>query len=204
MEPRLAPIEEPRGLMMRIGYAVSRRMLGKVMSPMKVAYARVPALLRISYSISKAMDEKLSIDAELRLLITAQASALNHCGFCLDMSQAMAVSRGVGLEKFQALPDYRTHPLFSERERAALDYVTETTRDRVVRDETFERLRSHFDEREIVEITFVNAAENFYNMFGVPLRLESDGLCAIALDRKGMPATAAASASPMAPGVHAR
>lgn len=186
MEPRLTPIEKPRGLMMKIGYAFSRRMLGKVMSPMKVAYARVPALMRISYGISKAMEGKLSLEPELRLLITAQVSALNHCGFCLDMSRAMAVTSDVGLEKFHALPEYASHPLFGERERAALDYVTETTRDRRVSDETFERLRSQFSERQIVEITFVNAAENFYNLFGVPLQLESDGLCAIALDRKGV------------------
>jgi len=185
MEPRLSPIEEPPGVMMKVAYAMSRKMLGKVMTPMKVAYARVPALTRLSMSMAKIMDGKLTIEPELRLLLTAQASALNGCGFCLDMSQAMAVQRGVGLEKFQALSEYGTHPLFSERERAALDYVTEATRRCEVSDETFERLRAHFDDQEIVEITFVNAAENFYNLFGGPLRIESDGLCAIALDRKG-------------------
>lgn len=185
MEPRLTPIEKPEGVKMKLAYMLSKRMLGKVMAPMKVAYARVPGLFKLSYSMSRVMEGGLSIEPELRLLITAQASSLNGCGFCLDMSQAMAVSSGVGLEKFQALPEYRTNPLFSEQERAALDYATEATRERHVTDATFERLRSHFDEREIVEITFVNAAENFYNLIGVPLNLESDGLCAIALDRSG-------------------
>ncbi len=184
-EPRLAPIEAPKGLMMKLAYAMSRRMLGKVMTPMKVAYARVPALSRLSYSMSRVMQRDLSLDPELRLLLTAQASALNGCGFCLDMAQAMAVDSGVGLEKLQRLAEYETDPIFDARERAALDYVSEATRRCQVSDDTFARLQRHFDDREIVEITFVNAAENFYNLFGGPLRIESDGLCAIALERKG-------------------
>jgi AhpD family alkylhydroperoxidase len=183
MEPRLAPIEVPKGLMMKIAYAMSRRMLGKVMMPMKVAYARVPALTRVSVGIARTMERKLTLDPDLRLLITAQTSALNGCGFCLDMSRAMAVQEGIGLEKFNALSDYATDPLFDARERAALDYAGQATRDRAVSDETFERLQAHFNEQEIVEITFVNAAENFYNLIGVPLGLESDGLCAIAQTR---------------------
>jgi len=193
MNPRLTPIEAPRGLFMRVAYAVSRRMLGKVMMPMKVAYARVPALTRLSYSLSTTMEKKLTLAPELRLLITAQTSALNGCGFCLDLKHAMAVQEGIGLDKLQALSQYRSSPLFSDAERAALDYTAEATQQRHVSDATFEELRAHFDEREIVEITFVNAAENFYNLIGVPLGIESDGLCAIALERKGAPIAATAN-----------
>ncbi len=185
MEPRLTPIEQPKGIFMKVAYALSRRMLGKVMTPMKVAYARVPPLTRLSLSIARIMDGKLSIDTELRLLLTAQVSSLNGCGFCLDMSHAMAVQEGIGLEKLSALDEYATHPAFTERERAALDYVSEATRTRRVTDATFERLRTHFDDAQIVEITFVNAAENYYNLFGGPLQIESDGLCAIQQKRQG-------------------
>ncbi len=38
----------------------------------------------------------------------------------------------------------------------------------------------HFSEREIVEITWVNALENYYNLLNLPLEIESDGFCAIA------------------------
>jgi alkylhydroperoxidase family enzyme len=102
------------------------------------------------------------------------------------MAEAMAVDSGVGLEKLQRLAEYPTDPIFDERERAALDYVSEATHRCQVADATFERLQRHFDDREIVEITFVNAAENFYNLFGGPLQIESDGLCAIALERRGL------------------
>ena len=44
---------------------------------------------------------------------------------------------------------------------------------------TFEALRRHFSEREIVEITWVNAVENYYNLINLPLGIESDGFCSL-------------------------
>jgi alkylhydroperoxidase family enzyme len=87
------------------------------------------------------------------------------------------------MDKFNALSEYRTSPLFSERERAAMAYVEEATRHKRVSDPTFEALRKHFNEREIVEITWLNAVENYYNLINLPLEIESDGFCAIAQAR---------------------
>ncbi len=56
--------------------------------------------------------------------------------------------------------EYQTSPLFSARERAALAYVKEATRHKHVSDATFEELRTHFNDREIVEITWQNAIKN--------------------------------------------
>jgi len=61
-----------------------------------------------------------------------------------------------------------------------------------VSETTFERLRSHFAEWEIVEITWLNAVHNYYNLITVPLEIESDDLCAIAQARSDNQARAAA------------
>jgi AhpD family alkylhydroperoxidase len=183
MTTRLTPVEKPRGIAMKLAYWMSRRSLGKVMTPLKVFYARAPYLARLAYSMTNAVEKKVGLDPELRLLVQAQASAHNGCGFCLDMKSALALQHGLGLEKFQELAGYRESPLFSDRERAALDYAGEVNRSRRVSDETFERLRKHFSEEEIVEITFVNAVENYYNLTAIPLGIESDGLCALAQER---------------------
>jgi len=181
---RLEPIEKPRGLTLRIAYAFCRRTLGKVITPMKVLYARVPAIARVSYSLAQTMERKLSLPTELRLLVEAQTSALNGCGFCLDMKHALAVQHHLGLEKFHALAEQGIEaPIFDERERAALAFVTAITRDRKVGDDLFARMRTHFSEAEIVELAFVNAVENFYNLMAKPFGIESDGLCALALGR---------------------
>jgi alkylhydroperoxidase family enzyme len=177
---RLEPIEKPKGLMMRIAFWMTRRQFGKVMTPMKVLYPRVPGMMKPSYEIVKFEMKGIRLEPELHYLVVTLASQINGCGFCMDLGRAVAISHRLGMEKFDALSEYRTSPLFSDRERAALVYVEEATRHKRVSDATFEALRKHFSEREIVEITWLNAVENYYNLINLSLEIESDGFCAIA------------------------
>jgi AhpD family alkylhydroperoxidase len=180
---RLEPVEKPGGLMLKIAYWASRRRLGKVMTPMKVVYARMPKILRLSWNIVQFEEKAIRLDPGLKYLVKTLAARVNGCTFCVDIAEAMAVQKHMSLEKFHALAEYRTSPLFSDRERAALAYVEEATRNKRVADTTFEALRKHFQEWEIVEITWLNALENYYNLINLPLGIESDGLCAIAQKR---------------------
>jgi alkylhydroperoxidase family enzyme len=93
------------------------------------------------------------------------------------------VRERLGVEKFLALDAWRDSPAFSESERAALAYCEEITRNRNVADATFAELAKHFDEKQIIELTWVNAIGNFFNLMAVPLGLESDGLAELALRR---------------------
>jgi hypothetical protein len=70
---RLSPIDEPTSLMMRAMYGYSQRTFGKVLMPMKVIYARVPALAALAQKIIKT-HEKLSIEPELRFLVKVKVS----------------------------------------------------------------------------------------------------------------------------------
>ncbi len=177
---RLKPIDKPKGLMMRIAYWMTRRQFGKVMTPMKVVIARMPEALRLTYEITKFELKGIQLEHGLHFMVGTLVSQINGCGFCVDFGRAMAIREHLGMEKFNALSVYRTSPLFSDRERAALAYVEEATRNKRVSDATFEDLRKYFSEREIVEITWVNALENYYNLLNLPLEIESDGFCAIA------------------------
>lgn len=183
---RLEPIERPRGLSLRLAYWGTRRGLGKVMTPLKVVNARVPESLAMTMSMSKFLTKGVTLDRKLRILLTDLVSQINDCSFCEDLDRAIALRENLGLEeKLEALKEYRTSPLFSERERAALAFVEEVTRSRTVSDETFANLRRHFSAREVVEITLVNAVQNFYNLTNRPLGIGSDGFCAIVAARGG-------------------
>lgn len=177
---RLAPIEHPSGIVARIAYWASRRQLGKVMTPMKVIYARVPKLFPLAYRQARIIEKGLSLDPELRFLVVNLVATLNGCAFCRDIGNAFAVYHGVSRAKGAAVTAHRTDAAFTEAERAALAYVEEATVQRRVDDATFERLRRHFDEKAIVEITWLAATENYYNLMAIPLGIEADGLCAIA------------------------
>ncbi len=183
---RLEPIERPRGLRLRLAYGGTRRWLGKVMTPLKVVNARVPESLAMTMSMTKFLTKGVTLDRKLRILLTDLVSQINDCSFCEDLDRAIALREHLGLEeKLQTLKDYRASPLFSERERAALAFVEEATRSRTVSDETFAQLRRHFSEREVVEITLVNAVQNFYNLTNRPLGIGSDGFCAMVTARGG-------------------
>ena len=69
--------------------------------------------------------------------------------------------QGVPHEKILALAQYRTNDLYSEAEAVALEYadcMTLSTHD--VSDELFARLRVHYSDDAIVELTAVIAWEN--------------------------------------------
>jgi alkylhydroperoxidase family enzyme len=85
----------------------------------------------------------------------------------------------------RALQEYRTSPVISDAERAALDYATELTKDKKVTIETFERLKQHFSEREICDIVWLVASEHLYNVTNIGLNIGSDGLCDLSAKRSG-------------------
>ncbi|USZ71423.1 carboxymuconolactone decarboxylase family protein [Natronosalvus halobius] len=179
MVTRLEPIEKPDGLKMRLIYWMMRRKFGKVMIPLKVVIARMPGSLGLIRKLQK-FHKRIPLDPELKLMVRTLISENNGCGYCLDLGESEANRENLGMGKFNALAEYQTSPLFSDRERAALAYAEELTRHKNVSDATFEELRKHFNDREIVEITWLNAMQNFTNLVTIPLEIESDGLCAIA------------------------
>ena len=181
---RLSAVENPKSLMVRFAYWMSRRKLGKVMTPLKTVYARMPKTILVEYGIMRVLENGLSIDRSLQFLVQHKVAAMNGCGFCIDIGRAMAVDYKLDLAKLEALDQYRSDSRFTERERAALAYVEEVTRHKRVSDDTFETLRRNFDETSIAEITWLCALENYFNLINLPLEIESDGLCAIAERRR--------------------
>jgi alkylhydroperoxidase family enzyme len=180
MDTYLAPVEQPRGLAIKMAYAMARRQFGKVPTPVKVVYARMPAAFGMFVGKIARLDKKLELPKETAMLIREQVAHINICEFCMDIGRAFVVKARMNEAKFDALPNYNASPLFSEAERAALDYVTELTRDRRVAPETFERLRKHYSERAICEIVWLVASEHFYNLTNLGLNIHSDMLCDIA------------------------
>ena len=79
-------------------------------------------------------------------------------------------------EKFEALAEYATSPLFTAEERLALEYadcITITGRE--VSEEMFARLRRLYDDDALVELTAIIAWENASSKFNRALRVPSQG-----------------------------
>ena len=84
---------------------------------------------------------------------------------------------GIPTEKILALNDYATSLLFTLAERTALEYADGMTlTERGVDDELFARLRTHFNDDQIVELTEIIAWENASARFNRALRVPSQQL----------------------------
>ena len=177
---RLTPIEKPPSLLGKALNLAIRRTLGRPITPSQVIYNRVPAAWRMSLAFQLFERFGAKLPQELMLLVTTHVAMLNGCAFCQDIKRAVAIRSKLGTKRFDALADWRSSVVFNERERAALAYVEEATRTKLVSDTTFAELAKRFDEREIAELTLLNAIENFYNLLNLPLEVEADGLEAIA------------------------
>jgi alkylhydroperoxidase family enzyme len=70
--------------------------------------------------------------------------------------------------------------LFSAGEKAAIAYAEAiTATGQKVDDALFARVREHFSEPEIVELTAAAALENFRSKFNTALGIEAQGFCVL-------------------------
>lgn len=83
---------------------------------------------------------------------------------------------GVSTEKIDALEDYAKSGHYTEAEQVALEYadaITDTRRD--VDDALFARLKRHYDDDTIAEMTMIIAWENSSSRFNRAFRIPSQG-----------------------------
>ena len=86
---------------------------------------------------------------------------------------------GAGAAKVEAaLGDYKKNPVFSLRERLALELAERMTyTNKRVTDKFFNRLRKHFTDEELVELAAVIALENFRSKFNPVFGIEANNFC---------------------------
>jgi alkylhydroperoxidase family enzyme len=96
----------------------------------------------------------------------------------VDINSARVAEIEGGEGKVAELQSWRESRAFSEPERVALEYAERmTTTGRKVDDALFARLKAHFSEPQIVELTAAIALENFRSKFNPALGIEAQGFC---------------------------
>ena len=112
------------------------------------------------------------IDRTLFELVKIRASQLNGCAYCLDMHTKDARLGGETEQRIYALSAWPETPFFSDRERAALEWTEAVTRvgDSHVPDELHARVSKHFDETELITLTFAVVVINSWNRLAISFR----------------------------------
>ena len=125
---------------------------------------RRPEIARAFIELNRAvMANRGRVTSALKRLIGFVASRTAGCRYCQAHTIRAADRYGADREQLENIWDYRTHPAFSEAERAALDFAAASSVPNGVDDALAERLHQWWDEGEIVEILGVVALFGYLN-----------------------------------------
>ena len=154
---------------------IAKRQSGGTLPEPFALMAHSPGLLRGYGIFELAFKRSKRAPERLKALVELKAAALAGCEWCMDFGSWLATNEsGVTEEQLRELPSFRDSDAFDEDERLVLEYAEGITRTPVeVSDELFERLRSRFDEEQILELTWAAAIENLRARFNWALGIDS-------------------------------
>jgi alkylhydroperoxidase family enzyme len=110
------------------------------------------------------MENKGRVTSALKRLIGYISSFTAGCNYCQAHTIRAAERYGAEVMQLENIWEYKTHPAFSEAERAALDFaLAASVIPNAVNDEIADALRMYWNEGEIVEILGVVALFGFLN-----------------------------------------
>jgi AhpD family alkylhydroperoxidase len=120
------------------------------------------------------LEGSIELDPGLCDLVKLRASQINGCAFCIDMHWKDARAAGESEERLYSLDAWRESPLYSTRERAALELCEAMTliAHGHVPDEVWERARSAFEEEQLGQLVFAITAINAWNRLMITARVE--------------------------------
>ncbi len=162
----------------RLFFWKQRRTYGRVLDP-GLLWGRSPWVFASVALLYGALDRRSSpVTPALRSLVTVRVSQINHCAFCVDINSATLAKRGVSMEKIDALPQWQVSALFDSAERLALEYAEAITLNRVD-DDLRAKLKAHWSDDALVELTGLIAFQNLSSKFNAALDVPAQGFCRV-------------------------
>ena len=136
-------------------------------------YEAAPNAMKAMMGLEKAASQSV-LPAALRELVRIRASQINGCAYCIDMHTADALKAGETPRRLMAISAWKETPFFDARERAALLWTETLTlvADKHAPDDIYQEVAAQFDAQALSELTFVIAAINAWNRFGVGFAMQ--------------------------------
>jgi len=149
--PRIEPLQREDLAQFEAFFAMIEDAMGFLPNSL-LTMARWPELLQ-AFSGLAGVIATGKIPQELRMLVAFMTSNAAGCRYCQAHTSHSAAQGGVTREKLQAIFEFESSQLFSERERAALRVAARAAMvPNAVEDRDFDALHKYFDEDEVVEL----------------------------------------------------
>jgi alkylhydroperoxidase family enzyme len=159
---------------------------GTGIEPVEV-WAYQPKMLSGMGKFQGAVRKAHGVDERIKNLVELKGAQMIGCEFCVDLGSQICRNSGFSDDELLALPRYRTSDLFTEPEKTALDYAVGVMRTPVdVSDELFARMKEHFSDEQMVELTALLTVVNldrFNAAFGIGAAGFSEGMVCVPPDR---------------------
>ena len=138
-------------------------------------FAHVPAALRHLMPLLMELRAAKTLPKRALELAIVTVSQLNACHYCVAHHKPFLAVEGVSAAGADRLLDYRAHPELDDSDKLVVEYaITAWERPNRIPDELFRRLRRHFSEAQIVELTLRVTLCGFFNKFNDALRIEEE------------------------------
>jgi 4-carboxymuconolactone decarboxylase len=134
-----------------------------------------PSLANAWFDLNQAVRYGTEIDGRSREIAVIRVAVLNKVEYVLRAhGPAYALNEGLTPAQVEALADWRPSDLFSGKQRALLAYTDAITREIDVPDAVFDEVRTHFTERQTVELTLLISAYNMLTRFLKALKVDPE------------------------------
>lgn len=138
-------------------------------------FAHVPAAVRHLMAMLMELREAKTLPKRYLELAIVTVSKLNECHYCVAHHTPFLVPEGISAAGVDRVLDYQTHPEFDAVDRLVVEYaIAAWTEPNRLRDALFQRLREHFTEAQIVELTLRITLCGFFNKFNDALGIEEE------------------------------
>ncbi|MBF6058118.1 carboxymuconolactone decarboxylase family protein [Thiomicrorhabdus heinhorstiae] len=96
-------------------------------------------------------------------LVKLRVSQINQCAFCIDMHSKDTLAMGETAERIYGLSAWRDMPLYSEAERAALNWAERVTSGQSIDEDAYQQAQDSFGKQSLVDLTIAINAINSWN-----------------------------------------
>jgi AhpD family alkylhydroperoxidase len=130
-----------------------------------------PDAMRPMIALEAAISD-CGLEYGLMSLVKMRASQINGCAYCLHMHSRHARTAGETEDRLYLLDAWRESPLYTDRERAALEWTEALTLIAETRapDHAYDALSAHFTDEEKVRLTLLITTINAWNRISVGFR----------------------------------
>ncbi len=134
------------------------------------ALANVPALAFGITAFLRPLMGEGTLPGWYKELIATRVASLNRCEYCISAHRYLAAQRGATPSQVVSYDHFELGP-FSDKEKAGFRYASLLHQSgHAINEAAFEEVSAYFSPQEIVELTAVAAAFEFFSRFNSALR----------------------------------